>query len=596
MKLSILLAQHNIPLSLADHMSPLIRNVFDGEIAGGYACAKTKTSCILNGAVAPEFRAELVSVMQQAPYSLSVDGSNDSGLLKMNPLTVRMFDENRGKVNTRFLDMCTTSGQHAGTAESIFNKMDQVLSLHHIPWDYCVGLGVDNTSVNIGRHNSIMTRIHQKNPNVYIMGCPCHIAHNTASIAAEALQHDVRFDVEEIMVDLFYWFDKSTKRKSSLKEYCCFCDVQYRKIIKHVSTRWLSLEMAIERTLKLYDGLYSYFLSESCSQARFMRLRSAFSSPITEIYLLFYQSVLPVFNRFNLFLQREDPCIHLVHDQCESLLKKILMKFIKPSVIRNATALADVDICTENHLTDPDMFIGFVTRQKLLKLEREGDISSTVSKKFLHGVRQFYVAAVEYIKAKFPIADEVLINAKFIDFEKRGTCHISNVHYFLERFSTSLSLSPTDHDELFDEFAEYQLLNNDDIPETVWVAARERVYIEDSTPTDQIFVRMDVIWEFISSMKTPDHCSLVFPRLSKVAKLVLVLPHSNASEERVFSLVRLNKTSYRSCLALEGTLSSILTIKMHSPEPCFNFNPSNGMLTKAKKATLEYNRAHSSAK
>lgn len=42
-KMSLLLAQHNVPLALADHLSPLIRDVFDGEVAKGYACAKTKT-------------------------------------------------------------------------------------------------------------------------------------------------------------------------------------------------------------------------------------------------------------------------------------------------------------------------------------------------------------------------------------------------------------------------------------------------------------------------------------------------------------------------------------------------------------------------
>ena len=64
-----------MPLALADHLSPLIRDIFDGEVVKGYACAKTKTTCILNQAVAPQFREELVSLMQQAPYSLSVDGS-----------------------------------------------------------------------------------------------------------------------------------------------------------------------------------------------------------------------------------------------------------------------------------------------------------------------------------------------------------------------------------------------------------------------------------------------------------------------------------------------------------------------------------------
>ena len=168
----MLLAQHNVPLSLADHLSPLFRDIFDGEVASGYACAKTKTSCILNRAIAPEFKAELVSVMQQAPYSLSIDGSNDTGLSKMNPLTVRIFDDCRKRVDTRFLDMCTTSGTSAATAQVIFEKMDEVLSLHCIPWENCIALSVDNTSVNIGRHNSIMSRVRQKNPNTYCMGCP----------------------------------------------------------------------------------------------------------------------------------------------------------------------------------------------------------------------------------------------------------------------------------------------------------------------------------------------------------------------------------------------------------------------------------------
>ena len=95
MKVCVLLAQHNVPLALADHLSPLIRDVLDSEVAKGYSCAKTKTSCILNNAIGPEFQHELVSLMQQSPYSLCIDGSNDTGLFKMNPLTVRIFDLTR---------------------------------------------------------------------------------------------------------------------------------------------------------------------------------------------------------------------------------------------------------------------------------------------------------------------------------------------------------------------------------------------------------------------------------------------------------------------------------------------------------------------
>lgn len=107
-----------------------------------------------------------------------------------------------------------------------------------------------------------------------------------------------------------------------------------------------------------------------------------FGKPISEIYLLFYQAVLPVFNSFKKFLQRQDPCIHLVHGQCMSLLKKINGKFIKVDVIRDASSLIDVDLDTSNQLADANLFIGFITRQKLLKLEREGDVSPSETRKF----------------------------------------------------------------------------------------------------------------------------------------------------------------------------------------------------------------------
>ena len=56
-------------------------------------------------------------------------------------------------------------------------------------------------------------------------------------------------------------------------------------------------------------------------------------------------------------------------------------------------------------------------------------------------------------------------------------------------------------------------------------------------------------------------------------------------------MVRLNKTPYRSSLNLDGTLSSILTVKLHNPELCYKFKPSTDMLEKSKMATWQYNRA-----
>ena len=113
--------------------------------------------------------------MQNSPFSLLVDGSNDTGLEKLNPLTVKIFDATNRQVCTRLLDMCTTLGPNCGTALAIFNS---VLEQYNIPWEKCVSFGVDNTSVNLGKHHSIMTLVHEKNSECYFMGCPCHLVHN----------------------------------------------------------------------------------------------------------------------------------------------------------------------------------------------------------------------------------------------------------------------------------------------------------------------------------------------------------------------------------------------------------------------------------
>lgn len=64
--------------------------------------------------------------MKINPYSLLVDGSNDTGREKL----VKIYDSTKRQVTTQLLDMCTTSGRTCGTAHTIFSKVDSVLSNH----------------------------------------------------------------------------------------------------------------------------------------------------------------------------------------------------------------------------------------------------------------------------------------------------------------------------------------------------------------------------------------------------------------------------------------------------------------------------------
>ena len=100
-----------------------------------------------------------------------------------------------------------------------------------------------------------------------------------------------------------------------------------------------------------------------------------------------------------------------------------------------------------------------------------------------------------------------------------------------------------------------------------------------------------VLWNHMAKMKCPDGRQR-FGKLSKTAMLVLTIPHSNAAEERVFSMIRKNQTSFRPSLDPKEILSSLITIKMeveNRGEDKYSFPPT--VIREAKSATRKYNRA-----
>ena len=101
---------------------------------------------------------------------------------------------------------------------------------------------------------------------------------------------------------------------------------------------------------------------------------------------------------------------------------------------------------------------------------------------------------------------------------------------------------------------------------------------------------MDILWWnlSISNLTMPNTSAKRLKCLLKLAEIVLVLPHSNTELERLFSVVRKNKTDSRSSLKLGGTLSSILAMKSKYPESrtsCFKWESDNEIIKCANSAT-----------
>ena len=66
---TVMLAHHNAPLSLSDHLGPMNKQNFpDSKISKLYQCARTKTACILNYAIAPYLQSDLIAEMKQQTF------------------------------------------------------------------------------------------------------------------------------------------------------------------------------------------------------------------------------------------------------------------------------------------------------------------------------------------------------------------------------------------------------------------------------------------------------------------------------------------------------------------------------------------------
>ncbi|KAK8789239.1 hypothetical protein V5799_020986 [Amblyomma americanum] len=212
------LIEHNVPFTAADHAGDLFRKMFpNSKEAVAYACARTKTAAIAKE-MANQQVSSVVSCLQSGPFSVATDGSNDAGNdAKLYPIVVTFVD---GTVRTALLAMPTLKGDSTG--RNIGALVVDTLKANNVPVRNCVGMACDNAPVMIGSKNGAAAVLKENHENIAILGCCCHLI----NLAAQKGSACLPVSVDEVLIDVYYYLEKSSKRKDKLRAFQCLHDVE----------------------------------------------------------------------------------------------------------------------------------------------------------------------------------------------------------------------------------------------------------------------------------------------------------------------------------------------------------------------------------
>lgn len=285
------LAYHTVYHHFSYLSNHLLSKLFeDSKTASRIQCGRTKTQAIVDNVLAPHSLNIIHKTMEHTRFvGISTDGSNH-GALKVFPVVIQHFDKCNG-LQHKLIEVKSLKNETSDTICDLLVEALESLDLQN----KCIAFGADNTNTNFGGINrrpgeNIFTKLNQYLEREIIgIGCGAHISNNSIHHAMDFLN----VDVDSIMFKIYKHFSIYTVRVESLKEFCESVEVDFKVLLNHSKTRWLSLFPVIERVLKMYEPLKSYFLSLEKPP---VVLKNFFENPLSEALLFFVHSLAAVFH------------------------------------------------------------------------------------------------------------------------------------------------------------------------------------------------------------------------------------------------------------------------------------------------------------
>ena len=542
-------AASNYSYNSCEDLPDLFRFMFPCPYINDFSLGRSKVSYVISDGLGPYFQELLCKTIRKEgnPFTLQFDETVTVQNQKQLDLLIRFWSEEKGEVVTRFLK-ALFFGHAKGdiVADSIVSTVEEV----GLNKEQFLSMRSDGPNVN----KTIWKRLNEHLKGlgfpglVEFMPCNVHVVHNGFKHAlSEYGQH-----AEQLALDLFYWFKAHPTRKEDYFKAQTDLGFDEQLFIRHVQSRWLTLIPALMRIVDNWEPIRSYFLKELPKVASaertlrvleknetYRRICKAIQEKDALIQMHFLISVKPVFDGILGTFQRQEPLIHILHNECLQLVKRLMLRFLKSEVAdTNSKKLVQLDVQKSDHqLPDSRMEIGEQTRKMLSTLQPNHQ------KIALSGMRTFFQSTTIYLLNHLPIGDTFVRDLTILHPDMR---EIDAGDRCIRRIAQSLP----------------QVVKDYHVPLVVdeWKLYRRQEIPEDWFKTDEAgSTRIDHYWARVIEIKTLSGTEM-FPYLKKLIKAVLTLSHGNADVERSLSVNKQAIGTNRTLLTHES-LNGIRQVK-----------------------------------
>lgn len=476
----------------------------DSFIAKKISCGRTKASSIVESVLGPASQERIVSNLKASRYFSVASDSSNKGNLKMYPLLIKYFSLDSG-IQTGLLDFYEDNEENS---EAIKYQIINILTNNGLKASQISAYTVDNGSANYELNVSVYQQLNTINPNIIKANCTCHILHYCVKHSLKALS----VDIELIVLKVYSELSAFARNRIDLKITCSEAEIEFREILKHVPTQWLSLHPAINRIITLWPALTNYFLAlgeENCSSFIWQTFCAGDCQRNTALCVLYFvQNVMQVFQN--------------------------AMKLLEADKV-TSTEIYDimVDLRTKLQNRQADQFYGKFAMNLLQHFD------DAQKNKVKTEINSFFIRCLNYLQYKYNFEDPEYKAMKVLSLKEPITWEgINNLQELLK-----LDLNT---DQLYDE---------------VGILREMQAHLAEEN-------RVDLRWvDFFAKTDARNPC----PELKKLVAFVLSIPVSNASCERVFSLMEQVWSKERNKMNISLVKAELLILQ-NFEFSCINFH------------------------